>query len=220
MSSPGGGVAEFGPWRVAVKGALVFAMAAAAASFAAPASGSNYYGAPGAPSWKHWNDGNDNVSVVTFVDHTGPSWPVNAAHQVWDNAGRVDVDWRADTCGSASHCVGVAVSDPDQNPVFGGASCFDMGGYVLQVPNSTVTHYSDETYVRFNQRCGSGQYTNRDRQALACEEEGHVVSLRHATYSGANNDTCMGSGWIAVLEETPQQHDFVMIDDEVYLHND
>lgn len=196
--------------------------AAAAVAFGVltvAAVGDNYYGSPGAPNWKHWNDGADNVSTITFVDHTGPKWPVGAASQEWDFAGRVNTDRRPDTCDNNPHCVGVAVAGPN-DPILDGYACWSRGGYAQHVANQGGNHLSAESYIRFNPSCGEETlYTDRDRRALACEEEGHMVSLQHAP-SSANNQTCMASGPILALHHTPRPHDFEMVDDKVYLHND
>lgn len=166
----------------------------------------NYYGGP-----YHWGDGAGGMARVTIVDYTGPQWPVYVAHAEWDFAGRLDVDYHADTCGGREHCVGMAVSHNFTLP------CRENGGNATLIPNQAGTHLSDESFARFNSRCAADGYTNRDRRALACEEMGHLLGLDHG---GDPAYTCMASGWIIHLEETPREHDFFVLDERLYDHND
>lgn len=171
------------------------------------------------PQKYHWHDGADNMPVLTFVDHTGPAWPVHAAADEWDFAGRIDVDYRVDTCNSKPHCVGVSVIPGNNDPVIGDDTCSSHGGYFLPIFNQAGTHYDDDSFVRFNHKCGNDNFGDRDRRALACEEEGHAVGLDHAD-SSLRNETCMASGNINTLHHKPRSHDFGMADNEIYNHND
>lgn len=165
---------------------------------------------------RHWGEGNLSREYVTIVDHTGPKWPVYSAAIKWDEAPRIDIVWKADTCsGSYGHCIGVRVISADDY----GYSCTTSGGFAVVARISSTNNHidEDESYIRFNGDCGRDAFTNRDRRALACEEEGHMIGLDHAN-SDLNDLTCMASGRIDRLDDTPRQHDFELVDD-IYTHN-
>ncbi len=120
------------------------------------------------------------------------------------------------TCdGSAGHCIGVRVIPADTY----GLGCLESGGFAIVARKSSTDNHidADESYIRFNGDCGRDAFTNRDRRALACEEEGHIIGLDHAD-SSLNDVTCMASGRITQLHETPRPHDFEVLDD-IYRHN-
>lgn len=87
----------------------------------------------------HWSDGSGNTAWVTLVDKTGPNWPVGAAAIEWDNAGRIDVIWRLDTCGGFGHCVSVDKWDP-------GVGCRTPNSSFASLSNSSG-HLDGDTFV-------------------------------------------------------------------------
>jgi hypothetical protein len=163
------------------------------------------------PGGQHWGDGSLSREYVTIVDYTPAGWPVFAAAINWDSAPRIDIVYRSGSCGSPGHCIGVRlISDYPY-------TCAQSGGFAVVRPQSGSTHINPDTsYIRFNDRCGNNNWTNRDRQALACEEEGHMIGLDHAA-ANLNNVTCMASGTISQLHHTPRQHDFDVISN-IYAH--
>ncbi|MDP9069269.1 MAG: hypothetical protein M3N53_13120 [Actinomycetota bacterium] len=165
---------------------------------------------------RHWGQGSLSREFVTIVDNTDSKWPVYAAALKWDEAPKIDVVYKYGTCsGSYGHCVGVGVISASQYP-YGG--CLDSGGYAVVSPYSSSNNHinPDESFIRFNGDCGRDAFTNRDRRALACEEEGHMIGLDHANYD-LYSSTCMASGPITRLKETPRQHDFDLVD-SIYTH--
>lgn len=101
-------------------------------------------------------------------------------------------------------------------PARGAGGARDSLGSSLN--SSTNNHIDpDRSYIRFNGACGSSSFTNRDRRAVACEEEGHIVGLDHAD-GGLYESTCMASGPINRLHETPRTHDFELLDN-IYTHS-
>lgn len=162
---------------------------------------------------RHWGDGSLSREYVTIVDYTPSGWPVYAAAIKWDEAPRLDVVYQYGTCsGSYGHCIGVRlISQSDY-----GYTCLESGGFAYVPAQSGSSHISDSAYIRFNSACGSSSFTNRDRRALACEEEGHIIGLGHdRAYTDV---TCMGSGRIDQLDETPREHDFTELH-EMYGHS-
>lgn len=158
---------------------------------------------------RHWDDGSLSREYVTLVDYTPSGWPVYAAAINWDAAPRLDVVYKYGTCsGSYGHCVDVRlISQSDY-----GDTCVQSGGFAY-VPGSP--HILDTAYIRLNTACGGSGFDNRDRQALACEEEGHILGLDHDF--AYRSTTCMGSGRIDTLDHTPRQHDFDELN-AIYLH--
>lgn len=152
---------------------------------------------------RHWGDGSLSREYVTIVDYTPSQWPVYAAAIKWDEAPRLDVVYQYGTCsGSYGHCIGVRIISQSDY----GYTCLESGGFAYVPPQSGSSHISDSAYIRLNSACGGSNFTNRDRRALACEEEGHIIGLDH---DYAYKDvTCMGSGRIDQLDETPREHDF------------
>lgn len=158
-------------------------------------------------------DANKPRAWVRIVDDTGPRWPVYAATLEWDTPAKFDAIYNGDSCGGQGHCVRIAVTQNIDQP------CLQYGGFAVLIKNVNNNHLSDATYVRFNSRCAQLQFSDRDRRALACEEIGHVIGLDHAA-SSLYQETCMASGPIDRLHHKPWGHDFNMIDNVIYDHND
>jgi hypothetical protein len=163
---------------------------------------------------RHWSDGDNPRGYVMISDFTPSAWPVVAASNEWGTEPNLDVFYDFEGCGGMNHCVDVRDVNMQPNCTGAGGS----GGYAILLPTSG--HLSgDDSKVRVNNDCEGGQYDNRDRRALLCEELGHIMGLDHAA-SNLNNETCMASGAITQLHEHPRDHDFNMLHNVVYDHND
>lgn len=168
------------------------------------------------PTDYHWSDEDRARAWVTFVDDTNANWPVSAAANEWDYAGNIAVYYGFRTCGGQGHCVNVDVSRVGP---FEGQTCDEFRG-ITHFDTTPAGHFTADTSIRFNDRCAQDQYTQVNRRGIACHEQGHALGLDHAPGS---TGTCLGSfpgvQWRDRLG-TPRQHDFIMVDDEVYAHND
>jgi hypothetical protein len=168
----------------------------------------------------HWSDESGTRAWVTLVDKTGPNWPVFAAAITWDNAGRLDVTYRSSDCGGNGHCVEV------DNPSFSNFTCRERPGEAVLVYPAfgTPAHLTADTRVRLNQKCADNQgeqFTDSDRRVVTCQEEGHVLGIDH-DYAAGHHNTCMAATRdnFDHAVTTPRQHDFQMLDDVIYTHND
>jgi hypothetical protein len=165
----------------------------------------------------HWSDGSNPRAWMTIEDHTPSGWPVLAATNEWATEPNIDMYYEFGGCaGSPGRCVDVRLKDM---PVPCAGTFDASGGFFHYEFNAANTHYSEDSFIRFNDACGGGNFDNRDRRALACEEIGHSIGLDHAD-PGLNNVTCMASGDIRQLHEHPRDHDFSMLHNVIYDHND
>lgn len=170
---------------------------------------------------RHWGQGGLSREFVTIVDNTSSAWPVYAAAIEWDSAPRLDVVYAYGSCsGSPGHCIGVQVLPMSD---FGNNLCQNYGGFAVVNTTSSGHINPDTSYIRFNGNCNTSGFDNRDRRALACEEEGHILGLHHAWVGhggsyGLEGSTCMASGDIRNLHEKPRPHDFNTID-SLYTHS-
>lgn len=176
------------------------------------------------PGNNHWSDGSQPRAFVTVNDFTPSGWPVLAATNEWATEPNLDMYYNFQSCGSTGHCIDVRLADffdSNGNVILctgSGGSGLKIGGVAVINPDTGHMN-ADNTFVRLNRRCGDAGYDNRDRRALACEELGHITGLAHA--DGSLNDvTCMASGNIKQLHEHPRDHDFNMLHNTVYDHND
>lgn len=165
----------------------------------------------------HWGDGSNPRAWMTIEDHTPSGWPVLAATNEWATEPNIDMYYVFGGCsGSPGRCVDVRL----KNMAVPCAGTIDAsGGFFQPVFNSAGTHYHEDSFIRFNDACGGGSFDNRDRRALACEEIGHSIGMAHAD-RGLNDVTCMASGDIRQLHEHPRGHDFSMLHNVIYDHND
>lgn len=159
----------------------------------------------------HWSDGSNPRAYVTIADFTASQWPVSAATTEWGTEPNLDVYYVYQGCGSQGHCIDVRTQnfpEPCTGPGHKGgfATLFSANG-----------HLTNDSFVRLNTACGTSSYSDRDRRALACEELGHIMGLAHG---GDPTDTCMASGNITQMNEHPRPHDFTMLHDNIYNHND
>jgi hypothetical protein len=185
------------------------------------ASASNIFRDPSDGRIVHWSDGSRSQAWVTIVDHTGPNWPVYAPAIDWDNAGHINVTYYSNSCNGNDHCVGVNNFDFNQN-------CRDRGGNTINVwSHSGQAHMTGDTHIDLNQRCADNvgeQYTDSNRKVITCHEEGHAIGSLANAVNASYRDTCMaatgGNFDQSDASRTGQQHDFVMLDDEIYDHND
>lgn len=167
----------------------------------------------------HWADEGRARAFVTFVDKTNASWPIVTTTNEWDFAGNINIYYGYRDCGGQGHCVSV---DTSLVGPFADRRCGEVRGLTrVEVVSPGSTHMSSDTSVTFNERCQNSGFSNADRRTIACHEEGHVIGLAHADNSLL---TCMGAppGETAWMNRsgTPRQHDFLMLDDEIYDHND
>jgi hypothetical protein len=133
----------------------------------------------------------------------------------WDAAGRLDLVYRSQSCGGFGHCVNVSASSFS-------STCRSNPGFVN--PSYSNGHFDGGTFIRFNQKCTQNAWSARDREVVICQEEGHVAGVGHEP-SPLKSETCMATPNnpdydIKTWEETPRHHDFVMLDDVIYTHND
>ncbi|UJA21245.1 hypothetical protein HJD18_14165 [Thermoleophilia bacterium SCSIO 60948] len=165
----------------------------------------------------HWNDGDGQQAKMTFVDNTGAPWPIYAAANTWDNAGRIVVAYNANNCNGDPHCVGVNATN------MGGDSCNANPGYFAWNANSSRHLLAAQSYIRLNQDCNPR--STRVQRFIACHEEGHATGLDDEPQS-IRDQTCMAAGTAPphpdfdTWEETPRPHDFEMLDNQIYTHND
>ncbi|MEX0755302.1 MAG: hypothetical protein WD556_09360 [Actinomycetota bacterium] len=146
---------------------------------------------------------------MTVADFTPAKWPVLAATNEWATEPRLDVFYVFEGCAGNNHCISVRIGEGFD------LSCRQNGGFAALDTNNG--HLTGDSFVRFNSKCGDNAFTDRDRRALACEELGHIMGLDHG---GDPNDTCMASGPIDQLHHHPRPHDFSMLHDFIYDHND
>ena len=165
----------------------------------------------------HWGQGDRPRAWFTIVDHTPEPWPVQAATNEWDFAGRVDVIYRFGGCGGLGHCVPVRTSLSGD---FDGVGCNLLRGVFYRQFNGNHIIPSSAR-IRVNGRCENSQFTRQNRRGIVCHEEGHAMRLIHADTSFLGQ-TCMAGAnaqqWLN-RAATPRHHDFVMVDDVIYDHN-
>jgi len=152
---------------------------------------------------------------MTFLDHTGDAWPVNAAHMDWDEATNIDVDWAwvpgGGTCDH--HCTPVRAVEPEDDPIGElDAGCDLVFGYHYGPVNS-ANHFRDsEDVIRLNRDCLNR--TARFRRALVCQEMGHALGLDHA----GTTASCMYQN-STYADARPRGHDINdMLDGHIYDH--
>jgi hypothetical protein len=174
----------------------------------------------GAAKIIHWTTDGRNLAWETLVDHTGSNWRVYAAALDWAYAGHVNITYYPNSCNGNGHCVAVNNHDFGQN-------CRDNAAATHKfVQTSGQAHMTSDTEIVFNQRCADNvgeQYTDGNRQVIVCHEEGHSLGLDEAP-NASYRDTCMaatgGNFDKSDASRTGEHHDFVMLDDEIYDHND
>lgn len=161
----------------------------------------------------HWSDGNNPRAWMTIEDHTPSGYPVLAATSEWATEPNIDMYYSFGSCGSQGRCVDVRL----KNMAVPCAGTQNASGGFFQ-PAFSGNHYSAAAYIRFNDACSGAGFDNRDRRALACEEIGHSIGMAHDF--GLNDVTCMASDDIRQLHEHPRPHDFTMLHNVIYDHND
>lgn len=165
------------------------------------------------PNRGHWDD-NGGLPHVKFLDYTGDPWPVGTSHLDWDQAYNIDVDWEtadsSSTCGS--DCVRVRTRAAADDPYFG-PNCTGFAGYWTNYAPNQANHWGTGNEVRFNRSCNDRPA--RDRRSLTCQELGHALGLDHATVTSS----CMFQD-ASRASTTPRQHDYDMLNLNIYNHND
>lgn len=196
--------------------AVMVAVLVATVASMFPAQADNRLGSKG-----HWNRQSHSVAHMKLLDKTGDKWPVFAAHLDWDLAAHLDVDYdyvpNGWTCDH--HCVEVDAVSPANDPYNElSGSCtgdYTVAGYAYFINSSYVTDanhfWSKKPEIRFNTNCN--HRSDRFRRALACQEIGHVLGLDHA----GPTSSCMYVD-PADASATPRQHDYDMLDLQIYDH--
>jgi hypothetical protein len=157
----------------------------------------------------HWNDGGTSQGFVNYINNAA-QWSVPAAADEWDFAGNVRVDSWAD-CNSRPHCAPI---DAFQFSV----GCPIIRGQWTATQISGTNHWAS-AFVSLNARCVDN-HTSRQLRVVTCQEMGNLLGLKDEG-SGLADETCMGDGAsLANTEETPRAHDFSMLDNQIYDHND
>lgn len=137
-----------------------------------------------------------------------------AATTEWATEPYVDVYYNFGSCGGTGHCVDVRLNTFTE-------SCNNLRGFMQ--PYYSGGHYSQTSYVRFNDKCSASQFTNRNRRSIACHELGHVMGLAHDEVRSLS-ESCMvvpnnPENWVN-RTEFPSDHDFWVLHNTIYTHND
>jgi hypothetical protein len=163
---------------------------------------------------RHWADGGGGPGYVNVVDNTAV-WPVKPAVDEWDHAGRLQANYRT-ACQGAGHCVGLSAVS-----YLGGFTCHELQGVTVTAANSN-NHLLTQTFIEINNHCRSDPHNhpNSELRVITCHEIGHALSLAHV--AADQHSTCMANGTMLSPPQsnTPRQHDFVMLDDNMYDHTD
>ncbi len=77
--------------------------------------------------------------------------------------------------------------------------------------------------MELNKKCGSTNYTDRNRRSVACHELGHVLGLWEDE-ANPISETCMAqpnvpANWVNRTEHAGP-HDFYALHNAIYNHND
>jgi hypothetical protein len=197
-------------------------LALATTLIVAPAGGNNVFRQADGDKI-HWSDDpGGGPGYVTLVDKTGSNWLVQASASNWDAAGRLNIIYQYGDCGGYGHCVSV-----DSNR-FDGFTCRDRGGFFDPDPNA-AGHLQGSSRIEFNQKCADNdgeQFNNTQRRVIVCQEEGHAVGDLDHDFDAGHHNTCMaatGQNFDHPEGEdgyTGRRHDFEMLDDVIYDHDD
>lgn len=166
-------------------------------------------------TWAHWTDGAGSQPWVAIRDTTGSAWPVYTAALNWANPTTgIDVIYNAGDCGGYNHCVTVSASSFEE-------TCRQRGGFtVLKGVNHLL---ASEMQMVFNSKCASSTWTNAERSVITCHEFGHLLGLAHPQDINPTT-TCMSASGTTFDDpdsaNTGRSHDYGMIDDVIYSHND
>jgi len=159
----------------------------------------------------HWNRTSVHAHVK-MLDFTGDPWPVATVHLDWDQAISIDVDYvngdPSSECGP--DCVRVVTRAPDEDAAFG-PNCTGAAGYWTNDPPGAGNHWTQPRAVRFNRSCND--VAAHSRRALTCQEMGHALGLDHTL----STDSCMHQN-ASVADVTPGQHDYGMLNNDIYDH--
>lgn len=162
----------------------------------------------------HWSDGSQPRAYVTISDFTPSGWPVLAATNTWATEPNIDVYYNFGGCGGTGHCVDVRLKNMAE-------TCNQLRGFMD--PAYSNGHYSQDSIVRFNDACSASQFTNQNRRSIACHELGHVMGLAHELNLSLS-ESCMvvpnnPPNWVN-RTELPSNHDFNVLHNTIYTHND
>lgn len=171
------------------------------------------------PNKGHWDRANNEWPAhVTFVDYTGPAWPVGGASADWDVANRIDLDY-LDAGGPGScghHCTPVHSTSPYDDPlgvltVYCSNENGQIYGYFKGAVNANNHWVDSEDVIRYNRHCADRG--DAFKRALTCQELGHGLGLDHANPTSS----CMfpDPNYAA---STPSDHDYFMLNQVIYDH--
>jgi hypothetical protein len=166
----------------------------------------------GAGNPRHWRD-DDSAGFprgfLYWVDRTGAPWPVFSSAIVWDREPRLDAVYTSNPSACPRHCVAVFTRDLGRCTPRAGLYGITFG------PTTRAGHFRERTRVVLNNRCNSG-INRAQRREVACHELGHSIGLDHRPRVA----TCMRDGNVVNPQTTPDGHDFAMLHNRLYAHND
>lgn len=158
------------------------------------------------PLLRHWSDGGQSQGFVNIVDRLGPAWPVPATVQTWDDAQGLRVSRQAAECGGHDHCVGLEAGDT-------AFTCAEFVGLTEESPDN-AGHYNTNTKIFMNARCTNNHSSSELRVGI-CHEIGHAIGLSHDA-----PNTCLKNDTSLTQSNTPRAHDYEVLEDILYRHND
>lgn len=170
------------------------------------------------PNQGHWDKFGTSLAYMKVNDYTGSAWPVFSALISWDQgANRITTTYVGGSSNCGLHCVNTATIAPGSDP-YGlmGSNCTGALAWTETQKIDTRNHFREDVRIRINGSCSSVLNQNQ-RLKVACHEEGHALGLDHFTQ---NDNSCMHTGNITQGGNSPNSHDFEVINQSIYTHPD